>query len=78
MTKLTSEDLRKVGKIINNQFMNLKSEGKEVEVALFGSPNFVISSSSNQFRLRLIGLKDLGIKNWPSWVETSSGTDTTI
>jgi hypothetical protein len=78
MTKLTSEDLRKVGKVINNQFMNLKSEGKEVEVALFGTADFLIRSSSNQFSLRLIGVSDLGITNWPDWVETSSGTDTII
>lgn len=78
MTKLTSEDLRKVGKVINNQFLNLKFKGKEEQVTLFGTSDFLISSSSNQFSLRLVGVTDLGITNWPDWVETRGGTDTTI
>jgi hypothetical protein len=79
MTRLTSDELRKVGKTINDQFLNLKSKGKEEHVTLFGTNNFLIRSSSNQFILRLVGITDLGISEWPDWIDvTDDGKDTQI
>jgi len=70
--------LRKIGQTINTQFVNLKEDGAELNVALFNSNNFKISSSSNKFTLRLLGIKDLGIKNWPKWIDADYGKDTKI
>jgi len=76
--KLTSDNLRTIGKAINDQFVNLKEDGAEVNVTLFKSDNFRISSTSESYTLRLVGIKDTGISSWPSWIESESGSDTTI
>ena len=76
--KLTSDQLRKIGKAINDQFVNLKSDGSEVNVTLFKFDNFRISSSSSSYTLRLIGINDTGISSWPSWIEAEVDVDTAI
>ena len=76
--KLTSEHLRMIGKAINDQFNNLKEDGSEVNVTLFKSDNFRISSSSESYTLRLVGIEDTGISSWPAWIEAGSDSDTTI
>ena len=76
--KLTSENLRMIGKAINDQFVNLKEDGLEVNVTLFKSDNFRISSSSESYTLRLVGIEDTGISSWPAWIEVESASDTTI
>ena len=79
MTELTRKELLEVGKAINNQFLNLKAKCKEEQVTLFGTPDFLISSSSSKYHLRLVNLTDLGINNWPDWVDTDiDATDTKI
>jgi hypothetical protein len=78
MTELTSKELLEVGKAINNQFLNLKSKGKEEQVTLFGSPKFLIRSSSSKYHLRLVNLTDLGITSWPDWIDADINTTDTI
>ena len=76
--KLTSDQLREIGKTINNQFVNLKSDGTEVNVTLFDTDKFRISSFSDHYTLKLIGIDDIGIKSWPSWIEAEVDVDTAI
>ena len=61
--KLTSEQLRKIGKAINDQFVNLKDDGAEVNVTLFKSDKLKISSISNNYTLRLVGVNETGISS---------------
>lgn len=76
--KLTSEQLRKIGKAINDQFVNLKDDGTEVNITLFKSDNLKISSISDNYTLRLVGIDELGISSWPSWIDANTDTDTSI
>jgi hypothetical protein len=76
--KLTSEKLRMIGKTINEQFVNLKDDGSEVNVTLFKSDNLRISSTSENYTLRLVGIDDTGISSWPSWIDAETDADTSI
>ena len=76
--KLTSEQLRKIGKAINDQFVNLKDDGSEVNVTLFKSDSLKISSISENYTLRLVGIDETGISSWPSWIDADTDTDTSI
>ena len=76
--KLTSEQLRKIGKAINDQFVNLKDDGAEVNVTLFKSDKLKISSISNNYTLRLVGVNETGISSWPAWIDAATDTDTSI
>ncbi len=78
MLKLTSENLRMIGKAINDQFVNLKEDGSEVNVTLFKSDNFRISSTVDSYTLRLVGIEDTGISSWPAWIDAESERDTKI
>lgn len=75
---LPSNKLKMIGGAINKQFLNLETDGKEVNVTLFKSNKFKISSTSDAFVLKLIGITETGIKSWPSWISVEVTSDLCI
>jgi len=75
---LTSENLKIIGGSINKQFFNLNKDGTEVNVTLFKSNNFKISSSIDSYTLRLVGITETGISSWPSWITIEITSDINI
>ena len=76
--KLTGDKLKLIGESINKQFLNLKKDGTEVNVTLFKSNNFKISSSIDAYTMRLVGITETGINTWPAWIDVETTSDVCI
>jgi len=76
--RLSGDQLKSIGESINKQFLNLKKDGTEVNVTLFKSNNFKISSTVDTYTLRLVNITETGINSWPAWIGVEITSDVCI